>query len=151
MSVPFIIREYTPSDKPRLLELLRMNIPASFAESEYDDLIHYLDERVELYYVVELENEIIGAGGINFENDQRTVIITCDYFHPSCQGKGIGRALLQHRLAVLKPMPDIKTIRVRTSQFAFGFYGKSGFVLKKIIKDYWAQGYDLCLMEMENP
>ena len=145
----FTIRDYKPADKPRLLSLLQMNIPAFFTQSELDDLNRYLDEGIEMYFVVEVDNEIIGAGGINFENNHHTGIISWDYFHPSFQGKGIGRALLQHRLNILKSIPGIQTIRVRTAQFTFGFYAKSGFVLKDVVMNYWAPGYDLYLMEID--
>ena len=60
---------------------------------------------------------------------------------------GIGRALLTHRLELLNSMPEIKKIRVRTSQHANSFYEKGGFVLKEKIKDYWAIGFDLYMME----
>jgi len=36
---------------------------------------------------------------------------------------------------------------VRTSQFVYGFYEKHGFELKKVVKNYWAQGFDLYDME----
>ena len=91
----FTIRDYKPADKPRLLSLHQMNIPAFFTQSELDDLNRYLDEGIEMYFVVEVDNEIIGAGGINFENNHHTGIISWDYFHPSFQGKGIGRSLLR--------------------------------------------------------
>lgn len=143
-----IIREYHPSDKPHLLAILRLNIPKYFSESEFDDLSRYLDDAIELYYVVEADNKIIGAGGINFDDDH-TGVISWDYLHPSFHGKGIGRRLLQYRLDILRSMPHIKKIRVRTSQFTHGFYAKGGFELKEIKKDYWAPGFDLYLMEIE--
>jgi ribosomal protein S18 acetylase RimI-like enzyme len=38
---------------------------------------------------------------------------------------------------------------VRTSQFADGFYKKQGFKEVNRIKDYWAKGYDMVLMEYQ--
>lgn len=142
------IREYHASDKPHLLAILRLNIPKYFFEAELDDLSRYLDEAVEMYYVVEVDHEIIGAGGINFDDDH-TGVISWDYLHPAFHGKGIGRELLQYRLDILCDMPNIKKIRVRTSQFTHGFYAKSGFVLKEMKNDYWAPGFDLYLMEIQ--
>ena len=144
------IRAYTPSDKPRLLELLAMNIPEYFSESELDDLNRYLDNGIELYFVVEVDHEVIGAGGINYD-DHHTGVISWDFLHPSFHKKGIGRELLQHRLGILKSMPGIRKIRVRTSQHTNGFYAKNGFVLKDVKKDYWAPGFDLYLMEIDIP
>ena len=43
----------------------------------------------------------------------------------------------------------VKTIIVRTSQLAYQFYGKVGFELEKVEKDFWAAGFDLYLMRLE--
>jgi ribosomal protein S18 acetylase RimI-like enzyme len=43
-------------------------------------------------------------------------------------------------------MDNITTIMVRTSQLAYKFYEKNGFILKEIEKDYWAKGFDLYSM-----
>ena len=145
------IRKYEPSDKPRLLEILKTNIPDYFAESELSDLEEYLDHKVELYFVAELNGAITGAGGINIDTDRRTGKISWDYIDRKNHGAGIGRALLQHRLRLLLAMNTIEHITVRTSQVAYRFYEKNGFVLREVVKDYWAEGFDLYSMEYEKP
>lgn len=140
------IREYHPNDKPKVLNILKLNVPQYFAESEVSDLDHYLDHEIEKYYVVELDNQIIGAGGINFEGNDTIGKISWDFLHPKFQGMGVGRALLQHRLAILKSMKEVGTILVRTSQLAYQFYQKNGFVLEEIHKDFWAEGFDMYKM-----
>jgi len=146
MNNPPHIRTYHPNDKTKLMELLKMNVPKYFAESEINDLDHYLDHEIEKYYVAELDNQIIGAGGINFEENNKIGIISWDFLHPDFQGVGIGRTLLQHRLAILKAMNEVKIIIVRTSQLTYQFYEKNGFVLEEIHKDYWAEGFDMYKM-----
>lgn len=141
------IRDYVHEDKEKILELLRMNTPAFFSSDEESDLIFYLENEIEKYFVVELENEIVGCGGINFKEDGSVGLLSWDFLHPNFQRKGIGKALLHHRLKLLKLIPEIKTIRVRTSQHANSFYEKGGFVLKERVKDYWAEGFDLYLLE----
>lgn len=152
------IRAYDPADKTKLLEIFKLNVPQYFAETEIADLSNYLDHEIEKYYVVTLRpfdklrasqgnHEIVGAGGINFENDYQTGKISWDFIHPSKQGMGIGRQLLSHRLAVLQSMGTIKNICVRTSQHAYLFYEKNGFILKEITQDYWAKGFHLYSME----
>ncbi len=42
---------------------------------------------------------------------------------------------------------EIDRITVRTSQVAYQFYQKQGFILKSIKKDYWAKGFDMYAME----
>jgi hypothetical protein len=63
------IRAYIPSDETALLQILKLNIPAYFAETEINDLKAYLNTEVERYFVVELNNQIVGSGGINFLNN----------------------------------------------------------------------------------
>ena len=48
-----IIREYTPGDKSRVMNLIRLNTPEYFAPEEEADLSEYLDRWRELYYVLE--------------------------------------------------------------------------------------------------
>ena len=66
--------------------------------------------------------------------------------HPKFQGKSLGTKLLNHRLEILKTIPSIQRITVRTSQVAYKFYEKHGFVLHEIKKDYWADGFDMYRM-----
>lgn len=142
-----IIRPYTPDDKPIVVALLQLNIPTYFAPEEKADFEIYLDEKIDLYYVVESNNEIIGCGGINLAENGTVGKISWDVFHPQFQGKGWGGQLLQYRINVLKEMPQILKITVRTSQVAYRFYEKMGFKTTEIIKDYWAKGFDLYAME----
>lgn len=70
------IRPYTPKDKDAVLKLLDENSPAYFDSSERPELVRYLDEELEDYFVVESQEGIIGAGGINYEPEKRTAIIS---------------------------------------------------------------------------
>lgn len=144
------IREYTSGDKPTLIEILKLNIPKYFAESEVDDLELYLENEVEKYFVVEIQGKIVGAGGINFNYYNKEGRISWDFIHPEFQGKGIGEKLLNHRIELLKSMEGIEKITVRTSQSAHKFYEKNGFQLQNIIKDFWTKGFDLYRMKYEN-
>ncbi|MBA3986997.1 MAG: GNAT family N-acetyltransferase, partial [Flavobacteriales bacterium] len=69
------IREYKPGDKVLLLEILKLNVPEYFAQSEVDEFDDYLENKIEKYFVAEIDAKVIGAGGINFENNYRTGII----------------------------------------------------------------------------
>ena len=144
------IREYAPSDKPQLLEVLKLNVPKYFAENEIKDFDVYLETKIEKYFVVELESKVIGSGGINFDKEYKNSKISWDFIHPDFQGKGIGTKLLQHRIIVLKSIKSIESISVRTSQQAFQFYEKNDFILNEIVKDYWAKGYDLYSLTLKD-
>ncbi|WP_378183810.1 GNAT family N-acetyltransferase [Aquimarina sp. SS2-1] len=144
------IRRYISQDKEAVIELLNLNIPKFFDRSEKEDFQKYLETEIEDYYIVEEENEIIGAGGINYAARDKTAIISWDVIKPSAQGKGIGKKLTEHRIKHINKKDEIDLIIVRTSQFTFKFYEKMGFELVKIQKDYWAKGFDLYFMEQEN-
>ena len=139
------IREYFETDKNEVLSLLRENTPRYFAKEEELEFIEYLENRRELYYVVQLENKIVGCGGINF--DKNIGKISWDMISPSVQGLGLGSALLKYRIQKIKENKLIDEIIVRTSQHTFQFYEKQGFTLTEKVKDYWAVGFDLYKMK----
>jgi len=144
---PIKIREYKTEDKKQIVNLLRLNTPKYFAPEEEVDLIHYLDNEIELYYVIEFENDIVGSGGINFAENKTIGKIGCDILHPDYQGKSLGTQLMEYRIDKLKSIESVQRIMVRTSQVAYEFYEKKGFSLIKIVKDYWAKGFDMYNME----
>lgn len=142
-----IIREYTLQDKSGVLALLRLNTPNYFSPHEEKDFVYYLDNEIELYFVIEIDNFIAGCGGINFSTDKTIAKISWDIMHPSFQGKGIGSALLNYRLEKLKTINTTQKIMVRTSQLVYRFYEKLGFTLIKTVDDYWATDFHLYEME----
>ncbi|CDT04668.1 GNAT family N-acetyltransferase [Sphingobacterium sp. PCS056] len=145
-----VIRAYEVRDREIVLSVMQENIPAYFAQDEMEDLKYYLDFEIEQYFVLEAEGKIVACGGINLELEERRGVISWDIVLPSEQGKGYGRKLLEHRIAILKSMPDIDRITVRTSQLTYLFYQKNGFILNQIVKDYWAKDFDLYSMELSS-
>ncbi|RFN57649.1 GNAT family N-acetyltransferase [Marixanthomonas ophiurae] len=145
-----MIRAYSCKDKPKVLELLQLNIPEFFDASEEKDLDHYLENEIEDYYVVVEDNRIIGSGGINYLTTEKIARISWDIINPNSQGKGIGKKLLQHRIDHLKGNQKVELIEVRTSQLVYQFYEKMGFTLENIEKNFWAKGFDLYQMKLKN-
>ena len=143
-----MIRPYTSKDKQELLALLKLNIPKYFAAAEESDFREYLEQHVEDYYVYETDGQILASGGINYFPDAGQARISWDIVHPDFQGRGIGKKLTQHRIDRIKSNPTINLIMVRTTQLVYPFYEKMGFVLEKIEKDFWAEGFDLYQMIM---
>ena len=121
------IREYQPTDKNAVIDLIRQNTPAYFAPKEEADFSNYLDSERELYFVLLLNKKVVGCGGINFTKDKASGKISWDIIHPQYQGKSLGAQLLKYR--------------------AYKFYEKQGFTLKEIQRDYWAKGFDMYSME----
>lgn len=144
-----MIRKYKEQDHHHLIELIKLNTPDYFDESEWLEFSDYLKNEIEDYFVVEADTEIVGCGGLNYEAEQNRAVISWDMIHPSFQGKGIGKALLDHRIAQVKSHADLTELLVRTSQHTWLFYKKSGFELMFVKKDFWAKGIDLYQMIMK--
>lgn len=144
------IRNFLPEDKDALIHLFRLNTPEFFSPEEESEFLHFIDSPVEHYYVVEIDNHVVGCGGFAFD-DPHTGVICWDMIHPDYHGQGIGKSLLEYRIDEIRKFQDINSIIVRTSQLVYRFYEKSGFEVKQIVKDYWAKGFDLYRMEMITP
>lgn len=142
-----IIRAYQPNDKDAVIHLFRLNTPAYFSKSEEEGLLDFLDKHTDFYYVADAEGEVLGSGGFILSNDNSLGTICWDLVHPEMHGKGVGRKLTEFRIQVMQRLGPPQSIIVRTAQFTHGFYEKMGFVLREIVKDYWAPGYDLYYME----
>jgi len=143
------IRKYENIDKQNVLELLRLNTPKYFSKSEETDLHYYLENHSENFYLIEKEGKIVACGGYNIISGRKLARISWDIVHPSHQGINIGTKLLLFRIEKIKQISSLDMLEVRTSQLAFNYYSKFGFVTKEIIPDYWAIGYDLYRMEQE--
>lgn len=144
-----LIRDYKQEDQTLLIELIRQNTPEFFSPSEEGDLISYLNNEIEDYFVIELKNEVVGCGGINYEKNLSEGIISWDIISSNHQGLGIGSKLLNHRLDFLRQNKNIEKVIVRTSQHVYPFYEKHGFELSFTKKDYWEKGFDLYHMELK--
>lgn len=144
-----MIRVYKNADRESCIKLLELNMPKYFAIAEKKDFIEYLDKYLEDYFVVEIENTIVGAGGINYFEKEKVARISWDFFYPNMQGKGWGKKLVEYRISKIKLNPDIEIAIVRTSQHAHKFYEKCGFTLIEKRKDFWGIGFDLYEMKMK--
>jgi len=67
--------------------------------------------------------------------------------HPN--DSGLGKKTVEHCLNILESSPNVEKLVVTTSQLAFKIFGKFGYELVKVEKDYWGEGLDLYLMEKE--
>jgi len=141
------IRAYHTSDDQAIIALLRLNTPAYFAPSEEEDLLDYFAHHIDHYYVVESAGAIVGCGGFNLTPDGKTAKISWDIIHPDSHGKGIGSQLTVFRIREMLKIDSVEIISVRTSQLVYIFYEKFGLEVKEIVKDFWADGFDLYRME----
>ncbi len=149
MHVNHTIRKYHTADKVAVLEILRANTPTFFSPEEESGLVYYLDNEIEEYYVMLVDDQIIGSGGVNYENNRTIGIISWGMIHPDYHGKYLGTELLKYRIRQLQKNKTVERITESTSQHVYRFYEKQGFKLLIVVKDYWAQGIDLYEMQYE--
>jgi N-acetylglutamate synthase-like GNAT family acetyltransferase len=142
------IRNYTPADNESIIELLRLNTPQYFAPEEEKDLLDYFENHIDRYFVAEEGEMIIGCGGTNVFPNDKSACLSWDIIHPEYQGKGIGSTLTKFRIERIKEIDGIEILFVRTTQHVYKFYEKMGFELKEVVKDYWAEGFDMYRMEL---
>lgn len=142
------IRNYRNNDKLEVLKILRSNTPMYFAVTEEDDFILYLDTKIDKYFVITINNEVLACGGINYLRNN-TACLSWDMVSATAHSHGLGTILVDYRLNFLKETSNFAQISVRTSQYAFKFYEKFGFKVYKIETNYWADGIDLYEMEAQ--
>lgn len=142
-----MIRQYKSEDKESVLSLLKGNTPIYFAEEEKDDLILYLENFADNYFLFEKENRILGCGGYNLTEDMRTAKISWDIVDYSSLGMGIGSKLMIYRLNKIIKIPSVEKVSVRTSQLVYRFYERFGLILQDVVPDYWAKGFDMYRLE----
>jgi N-acetylglutamate synthase-like GNAT family acetyltransferase len=138
-----ILRSYKARDFDNVVDLLKSNIPEFFAPSEIEDFKNYLLHSREDYFVLEREDRIIAAGGINYLPDEDLARLAWDMVHNDFHKKGFGAILLNHRINHIKTFTSFTSVDVRSSQFAFKFYQKHDFRLVCQEKDFWGAGFDL--------
>jgi len=76
MKMKVEIRNYKSKDKSQLLDLIDLNTPKYFDPEEKEGLIHYLENELEDYFVVEQGGVVLGCGGINYDDNFKVGIIS---------------------------------------------------------------------------
>jgi len=119
------IRAFKSEDHTKLHKLLELNIPQYFAETDLEEFKEYLDNAVEDYFIVEMDQEIVGSGGINYDKENNIAKISGDVIHPVFQGRGIGKMLLQYRIDHIKKYNPNLNITVRLHRLYINFMRKT--------------------------
>ncbi len=133
------LRTLTPDDNAGLAKIIRSSLEEFGANKEgtvyydesTDDLYQLFQKEGSIYYVAELEGQLLGGGGIFPSEGLPTD--TCElvkmYLTPAARGKGIGAMIINTCLSFAKAqgfskvyietMPELKK--------AMGVYEKFGF------------------------
>lgn len=148
-----LIRPYTLDDRQACIEIFKSNMPVFFAPHELGDFedwltakdhaeIAYKSNESEYYYVVEMENTIVGCGGFYIPQNGGEARMAWGMVENSLHKKGIGRQFLEFRINQIRLINPEIGIALDTTQHSYRFFEKLGFKVTKIQKDAYAPGLD---------
>lgn len=148
-----IIKEYKPTDREACIKVFNSNVPKFFASHELDGFKSWLTSKdkaikafdnneSEYYYVVEIDNQIIGCGGFYIPGSGDEARMAWGMVENSLHKKGIGRSLLEYRMDEIRRLKPGIIIALDTTQYSYGFFEKSGFTVIRFQKDFYAKGLD---------
>ncbi|AZA99384.1 N-acetyltransferase [Chryseobacterium joostei] len=144
------IIQYTKIFRKDCIEIFNSNVPKFFSPEELPLFESFLDDDTEEnYFVVKMDGPVIGCGGF-FLNAQNNIAgLSWGMIHSNYHGKGIGRALTQYRIDLLKQNYPTLPYKIETSQHTAEFYQKNGFKTVEIVPDGFGKGIDKYTMIME--
>ena len=137
-----ILRPYTASDLPACLALFDSNVPTYFHPAErayFEDALRTPGclpprlrggaEPIGWFYVVVDGKDVTGCGGWFLDGD--VAALNWGIVRGTLHRKGIGRFLLEERLALIRSDGRARTVRVRTSRPVQGFFERAGFTVAR--------------------
>lgn len=149
------IRKYTTADIDSVVAIFRSNIPKYFTEIEEPGLYEFLgvSHHTDDYYVVEIDEQIVGAGGIAYNAiDPPTVSLCWGMVHEDRLGTGLGKELTKFRINLAGEKYPSIPLTIGTSQHTEGFYEKFGFRTVEHTPNGYGPGIDMCRMRLDrNP
>jgi ribosomal protein S18 acetylase RimI-like enzyme len=92
---------------------------------------------------------IVACGGYAIVEDQNQADFCWGMVQTQWQGQGLGKQLSLERLRQIRANPQIKSVRLNTSQHTVGFYESLGFRRIAITRDGYGPGLDRYDMEWE--
>jgi putative acetyltransferase len=158
------IRAIRPSDNQELAKIVRdtltefgANHPGTvFFDPSTDTLYELFRKERSVYFVAELDNRIVGGGGIfpTEELPEKTCELVKMYLLPEARGKGIGKSIIEQCLVTAKElgfeqiyiesMPELKLALKIYEKFGFsylsaplgngGHFGCELWMLKHLLK-----------------
>jgi N-acetylglutamate synthase-like GNAT family acetyltransferase len=144
-----LIRPYTSDDLDAVVGIFRSNIPKYFGHGEEPGLRSFLaDMRASGYYVIEIDGEIVGAGGIALNEDD-TASLCWGMVREDHLGTGLGKKLTAFRIEKSRERFGYRAMVMSTSQHTEGFYEKFGFRTVEHTPNGFGPGIDTCKMRVD--
>lgn len=123
-------RPCTPADAPACLALFGSNCPPYFHPSERADYEQFLQDPQDRgeYWVMEQGGEVVGGtvvgcGGV-WVNAEGQGGLSWGMVRRDLQRRGLGTRLTLFRLERLRARPEVRRIRLDTSQHTEAFYAR---------------------------
>jgi len=133
-------RRYRAGDREACLALFDGNVPDFFAVFERAEFAAHL-ESAETFLVLEQGGVVLACGGVS-ALPSGWAVLDWGMVARTAQGQGLGRQLMQARLALARRMPGLRGIRLETSQKTCGFYEGFGFRVQAVVQDGFGPGLD---------
>ncbi|ASZ11841.1 GNAT family N-acetyltransferase [Chitinophaga pendula] len=151
------IRPYNANDKQACITVFKSNMPKYFGTAELPDFDKFLDDylsrntapETEQYYVISLDDTVIGCGGYHIDRHKMEASLTWGMVDQQYHKQGIGKRLFVYRVMAIQEVCPACRIRLDTSQHVFPFFEKLGFVITGITTDGYGQGLDKYDMELK--
>ncbi|HTA84579.1 MAG TPA: GNAT family N-acetyltransferase [Bacteroidia bacterium] len=146
------IRPYSPADAIKCREIFISNVPKYFAQEELEKLDNWLDAlhngtvpsyaEAIYFYVLEVENEIIGAAGFYLMKGENNGQLNWGMVHADHHNKGYGKLLFDYRVNKIKEIAPSRQATLWTSQYTYAFFEKLGMKIVKITPNGFGFGFD---------
>lgn len=144
------------------MEIFRTNVPKYFTLEEVNEFERFLTKLDDPgvtdnppYYVMELENKLIGCGGFGEKegiDGMPSITFVWGMVHCDFHRKGFGEQLLNFRIHEIKSQFPNKRVILDTTQFSCSFFEKYGFKTVKITENSYGEGmhrYDMVLEDFK--
>lgn len=130
--------DWVTEDKKRYLELLLLG-------DEQEEMIDRYLERGDLLVMTEGDEAI--AVCVVTQEDDGVLEIKNLAVSPACQGKGYGRAMLEHVARAYAGRGHTLLVGTGDSPLTVPFYERCGFVRSHVLRDFFTQNYDHPIIE----
>ena len=142
----YCLKTYNSNNKGAVIEIFRSNMPAYFDPSELAPFQKFLENIKGKYFVCELNDVVIGAGGY-CEEEKGEARICWLMIHNSKHGNGAGRYMMQAFYDKIVEQKTFDRITLKTTQHTDKFYKTLGYETTYFEKDHWLKGMHLYFME----
>ena len=143
------VRAYERADRDACLAVFDSNVPDSFLPFERPAFEEFLDREDRAYLVIEVGGAIVACGGYAVTPGTTTADLCWGMVLEDRQRTGLGRMLVEQRLARIAADTTITHVAMNTSHETRAFYEKLGFTTVQFTTDGIAPGLHRCDMIMD--